>query len=131
MKNKKFALLMMEFTHLVQGASISLDEHQALLCRFGDLNCRIEDAARVGLTNTILIMVTLDIECFPAEAALRINADFALTSGGYIARFKTDDYFFVRAMPLPDHPQGLLKTLSDTVAITTALRQELNLNVVN
>lgn len=121
----------MEFTNLVQGTSISLDEHQALQCLFGDLNCRIEDAARVGLSNTILIMVMLDIKCFPAEAALRINANFALTSGGYIARFKTDDYFFVRTMPLPDHSQGLLKNLRDTVALTSALIQELNLHVVN
>ena len=122
---------MREFTHLVQGLFLSLDEHQALLCRCGDVNCRIEDATRVGLSNTILLMVALDIGCFDAEAALRINADFALTSGGYIAKFKTDDYFFVRAMPLPDHPQGLLKALSDTVVITTSFRQELNLHVVN
>ncbi|WP_254053131.1 hypothetical protein [Shewanella sp. WE21] len=130
MKNKKFTLLMMEFTHLVKGSSLSLDEHQALLCRFGELKCRIEDGVRVGLTNTILIMIALDIECFPSEAALRINANLSLTAGGYIAKFKSDDYFYVRGMPLPDHPQGLLKILSDTVIIANTLRQELNLHVV-
>ncbi len=122
---------MMEFTRLVQGASISLDEHQALLCRFGEVNCRIEDAARVGLMNTILIMVELDIDGFPSEAALDINSDFSMTSGGYIAKFKANGYFYIRGMPLPDHPQGLLKALSDTVVIANTLRQELNLHVAN
>ena len=131
MKNKKFTLFIMEFTHLVQASSLSLDQHQALLCHFGDVSCRIEDGARVGLANTILIMVELDIEHFPAETALKMNANFSLTLGGYIAKFKSNDYFYVRNMPLPDHPQCLLKALSDTVSIANILRQELNLHVVS
>jgi hypothetical protein len=121
----------MELTHLVQASSLSLDEHQALLCHFGEVSCRIEDGARVGLANTILMMVELDIEHFPAEIALKINANFSLTLDGYIAKFRSNDYFYMRSMPLPEHPQSFLKELSDTVSIANTLRQELNLYVVN
>lgn len=122
---------MMEFTQLVQGSSLLLDENHALLCDFDEMSCRIEDGVRVGLNDSILIMISMGGGPFQSEVALRINADFSLSSDGYIAQFQSEEYFFVRGIPLPEHPQALLKTLSNTLDIAKTLKQELSLHVAN
>lgn len=130
MHNTKFMLLMMDLSQLIQGSSLLLDENHAVLCDYDGSSCRIENGVRVGLDNTLLVMFSMGEEPCKPETALRLNADFSLTADGYIALFKSE-CFFVRSIPLPEHPRVLLTCLSHTLEMVKTIKQDLKNHVVN
>ena len=125
MTNRKFYLLINEFTQLTNAGSLQLAGDSALVCRFDQCSVRVENGERLGLKGQILLMTKLDTSSLDANQALKLNTDFKLTADGYIAQINEGEYEYIRHILLPEHPQELLRLLNEFVVQTTFLHDEI------
>ncbi|MCX8768733.1 hypothetical protein [Vibrio parahaemolyticus] len=130
MANRKFQLLMSEFTQLTNGKSINLNVDQSLACHYSGMDCYVEDGARIGLHGQVLVIVPI-VKKLAARQQVRLNSSFDLTRDGYVAEVKSYGCCFVRHLVAPEHPQVLLKFLSETVSVVNKLKSEITKNVAS
>ncbi|MDE1221990.1 hypothetical protein MCT05_14370 [Vibrio aestuarianus] len=60
MRNNKFTLLISEFSVLSSNIPIMLDATQALVCHYAGVDCYLEDGARIGIQEQLLIVIPLN-----------------------------------------------------------------------
>lgn len=96
----------------------------ALVCRYGERLCRIEDGQRVGLANQLLILVEMPELATEPELALRLNGEFHLSLDGYLAQLRQGGFHFIRHRPMTEYPQELVRYLSESVRLSEQLRDK-------
>ena len=130
MKNRKLSLLLNEFVQLNQGGHLQLDGSNVLLCHYGERQIIVEDGSRVGLEGQLILLAELEHQQLSADLAVKFNADFRLTTNGYIGRI-SDKNYYIRNLALPGHPQELQQLLSQFAAQADLLHCEIKIHVVN
>ncbi|EGQ7639652.1 hypothetical protein NTE25_003592 [Vibrio cholerae] len=131
MENRRFSLLVSEFIQFTQGTVMKVKLGEALSCQYGERQCRIEDAERVGLANQLLILVEIPELTTRSELALHLNGEFHLSSDGYLARLSNGAFYFIRHRPITEYPQELVRYLSESVKIVECLSTEIKDYVVD
>ncbi|CAH8242354.1 conserved hypothetical protein [Vibrio aestuarianus] len=123
MRNNKFTLLISEFSVLSSNIPIMLDATQALVCHYAGVDCYLEDGARIGIQEQLLIVIPLNKK-ISSKKQTAYNSDFSLTRDGYITEINNRGCCYIRHRLIPDHPQQLARYLSDTVNIVNHFMKE-------
>ncbi|AYV25084.1 hypothetical protein L1D61_25440 [Vibrio mediterranei] len=131
MEDRKFFLLIDEFANLNQGSSIKLESGDALVCQYKERQIIVENGTRLGLDGQIVLMAKLNQQSLSANLSLELNADFRLTTDGYIARISDHNFYFMRHITLPEHPQELFRLLNKFAVQVTILDTEIKRHVVD
>ncbi|ENM5780274.1 hypothetical protein I2709_000341 [Vibrio mimicus] len=130
MANRKFQLLMSEFAQLTNGKSVNLNADQSLVCHYSGVDCYVEDGARIGLHGQMILIVPI-AKKLAAKQQVHLNSSFDLTRDGYLAEVKSYGCCFVRHLIAPEHPQVMVKFLSETVSVVNKLKSEITKNVAS
>ncbi|HHL2502317.1 TPA: hypothetical protein ACQ301_004450 [Yersinia enterocolitica] len=124
MNNRKFVFLMRDFIQSVKIPCANVDNHQALVGMYGEIECRIEDGSRVGLSDHLILLINLSKAHLDPVKALKLNGNFNIILDAYIMIMNESDYFLVRSCSVPSHVTQLHDYISETVRISRDLIRE-------
>ncbi|GHW72689.1 hypothetical protein VCSRO103_3507 [Vibrio cholerae] len=128
MKNRKFPLLVNEFSQMIKQGTLTLEAEQGLVCHCLGRDIVIEDGQRIGLTKQVVIVAPLGIKV-TAKVQVEINATFTLSKDGYLAEMKSLGCCLIRHLALPEHPRTLLEEVNQSLVIVNQILQEIESNV--
>ncbi|EKN4037945.1 hypothetical protein NUF46_004276 [Yersinia enterocolitica] len=115
---------MRDFINSVKIPCANFDNHQALVGMYDEIECRIEDGSRVGLSDHLILLINLRQARLDPVKALKLNGDFNLILDGYIMIINESDYFLVRSCSVPSHINQLHDYISETVRVSRDLIRE-------
>lgn len=131
MSERKFIFLMRDFIQSMKVPCENFEDNRALVGMYGNIECRIEDGSRIGLSGKLIILVNLNmIELIP-EKALRLNGDFNLLADSYIASITDNGYFLIRSYGVPSHVNQLHNYINEMIQITKNIIKEIGYNEVD
>lgn len=131
MSERKFIFLMRDFIQSMKIPSTNFEDNRALVGKYGEIECRIEDGSRVGLSGKLIVLIKLNhIELTP-EKALDLNGNFNVLADCYIASIGELGYFLIRTYLIPGHINQLHNYLNETVQIARNLIKETCYNEVD
>lgn len=130
MKNRKFSLLINEFSQMSKLGNIKLGAEQCLVCHYKGRDIRIEDGQRIGLTNHIVIVAPLNVTV-SREIQGEINGNFALSKDSYLAEIKSLGCCLIRHCVLPEYPRTLLGEVNQSLSIVNKILKEIENDVAD
>nr|WP_282553529.1 hypothetical protein [Providencia sneebia] len=98
---------------------------------YGNIECRIEDGSRIGLSGRLIILVNLNVVELTPEIALELNGNFNLLADSYIASIINNGYFLIRSYNIPSHVNQLHNYINEMVQITKNIIKEIGQNEID
>ncbi|AWS50758.1 hypothetical protein [Providencia rettgeri] len=125
MSERKFIFLIRDFIQSMKVPCENFEDNKALVGMYGDIECRIEDGSRVGLSGKLILLIKLDVVSLTPEKALHLNSDFTLLSDCYIALVGDSGYFLIRTYSTPSNVNQLHNYINETVQIARNIMEEI------